>query len=127
MDVTYLVLSECLGAGRVASAAKAFMALVRSLVTSKTSCSQEALATTLDVALVISLICMCALDMLLQMLLFEISLVTIVVRTSEWALVVVRSHMRGQSGRSIESFGASWNSTLDCLELGWELCPCWCC
>ena len=65
------------------------MAFVRSLVTSKASCGQEALATTLDVTLVISLICMCALDMLLQMLLFEISLVAVVVRTYKWALVVV--------------------------------------
>lgn len=89
MDVTYLMLSECLGARRVASAAKAFMALVGSLVTSKSSCSQEALATALDVALMISLICMCALDMLLQVLLFEISLVAIVVRACIWALVVV--------------------------------------
>lgn len=81
--------SERLRARRIACATEALMAFVCGLVTSKASGSQEALATTFDVTLMISLICMCALDMLLQVLLFEVSLVTVIVWTYERPLIVV--------------------------------------
>lgn len=81
--------SERLRARRIAGATEALMALVCGLVTSKTSCSQKALATTFDVTLMISLICMCALDVLLQVLLFKVGFVTVVVWTIERPLIVV--------------------------------------
>lgn len=118
MALQRLVLAKTLVAGRKIAALEALLAFVYQLMSPKASGCHKLFAAAFVGADMVPLGRVRPFDVLLQMLLFYVVLVTVGVWTEEWALVIVRSEMGCETGWAVESLVAVRISTPDCLEVG---------
>jgi hypothetical protein len=110
MALEGLMLAESLVAGGIAYTSKSLVAFMSLLMSSKSRTSQETFVAALPITNPFALLSMRALDVLLQMLILDISLVATLIRAWKWTLIGMRYKMRFHSGRPIEGLGASWES-----------------
>ena len=115
------MLAKGLVAGCIARATELFLALVDRLMSSESGGGEEALAAASAWAGMLSDVGVGTLLVVLQMSLAEEGLVAASVSTGERSLVVVRTDMFGESGRSIERLLAPTMRAVMSLRLRWEL------
>lgn len=87
MALKSLVLAECLVAWRILGASESLVALMRCLMSSQSRRCKEALRAALPVTNMIPFVGMCAFNMLLQMLLFQICFVASLPVADKWSLI----------------------------------------
>lgn len=115
-----LVLSEALDTVPIAAAAVAVGALVDESMAAKSCVGHEGLSATGFGASVLSIVGMGTLDVLGQVLLFEVVFVAVIVGALERAIVGVGTEVSSKTSRAVEGLGATGECAPDGLEVGGE-------